>query len=112
MPNTCIEICLAATFRMPHVPPCTGPDTILGSGGTDASGAFISGGQSGIPLTKPLSDRQCLYAFDTCPGLVGPPACAIAPAAAPALAPLMLLIGTGILVGAGGVGIARARRAH
>lgn len=66
-PDTCIEICLAAAPSMPSLPPCTGADTLLGSGGTNAAGEFVdSGGLPGIPLATPLANGECVYAFDQC----------------------------------------------
>ena len=66
-PNTCIEICIAAVPSMPSTPPCTGADSVLGTGGTNASGTFVdSGGLPGIPLASPLADGECVYAFDQC----------------------------------------------
>jgi hypothetical protein len=107
-PNTCIDVCLASPSGQPQTPPCP-PGTILGTGGTNAAGAFVSGSMPGIPLSRPLSERECVYAFDVCEQLVGPVACVEVPAAAPALEPWMLLPAAAMLALLGGIGIARRR---
>jgi parallel beta-helix repeat protein len=85
-PNDCIEICLATNRAMPSEPPCTGADVVLGSGGTNASGAFVDGnGELGIPLSAPLAAGQCLYAYDQCAMASGAVVCLAQPAPAPVL---------------------------
>jgi hypothetical protein len=107
-PNTCEEICRTSTFGHVDNPPCP-PGSILGTGGTNAAGDFVSGSMLGIPLSSPLQEKECVYAFDTCLNLVGPVACALNPAAAPALTPLAQVLATLMLVAFGGLGIRRWR---
>ncbi|MEO8605044.1 MAG: hypothetical protein ABI629_20925 [bacterium] len=111
-PNSCIEICLAATPAMPSVPPCSGADLLLGSGGTNSSGQFVdSGGAPGIPLSAPLANGQCVYAFDTCADERSAIACARLPAPAPALSTFGLGLAGALLSLLGWFGIGRLRRA-
>jgi len=82
----CIEICLAAQPSMPNTPPCTGADTVLGTGGTNASGTFVdSGGMPGIPINPPLENGECVYAYDQCAMERSGVSCAHQPAPAPTL---------------------------
>jgi hypothetical protein len=79
-PCNLIDICLIGGGGVtPSNPPCTAPDSILGSG--------PSNGTFNIPITPPLTVNQCIYAYDTCNMLVGNVACARQPAPAPALSP-------------------------
>jgi hypothetical protein len=107
-PNGCIEICLSSTVGHPDNPPCP-PGSVLGTGGTNSVGDFVSGGMLGIPLSQPLQANECIYAFDTCLDLVGPLACARNPAPVPALTPLAQVLATLMLTALGGLGIRRWR---
>lgn len=84
-PNSCVQVCQAVVPSMPSVPPCTGADSVLGTGGTDASGAFVDGGSLGIPLAAPLVAGQCVYAHDQCTMQRGDVVCIVQPAPAPVL---------------------------
>jgi hypothetical protein len=90
---------------MPNVPPCTGPDTLLGFGSSLPSGVFH------IDIAPPLAANQCIYAYDTCNDLVGAPACARPPAPVPALSPYALLAALSTLIAAALVALGRLRRA-
>ena len=71
---------------MPSTPPCTGADSVLGTGGTNAGGQFVDpGGMPGIPLTSPLAAGECIYAYDQCALERGEVSCARLPAPAPVL---------------------------
>ena len=72
------------------MPPCTPPESVLGSGPSDANGQFD------IPV-PPLAPDQCIYAFDTCADRTSPLRCAFVPAQAPTLSPLMLGVALGVL---------------
>lgn len=80
-PDPCeIDICLLAGSAA-STPPCTSADTLLGAGTTDGTGQYNAA------LGAPLAAGECVYAFDTCSGLISLPACAAGgpPAPAPAL---------------------------
>jgi hypothetical protein len=89
---------------IPSVPPCTSPDTILGTGSTNALGQFS------IAIMPPLSNNECIYAFDVCNDLLGPVECARSPAAAPALSPRLTVLALGMLSLIAVIGLIRLRR--
>jgi len=86
-----------------------GDDQLLGSGGTDSSGAFVDLEGLGIGLSRPLRSAELIYAVDGCfqGSLVGPTAAVTSPTGAPLLSPLMTLLLAG---GLGMVGIWRLMR--
>jgi hypothetical protein len=85
-PNSCIQICLADVPSIPSTPPCTGADTVLGTGGTNAAGQFVdAGGMPGIAISPPLANGDCVYAFDQCAMQRSAVQCATLPAPAPLL---------------------------
>jgi hypothetical protein len=88
----------------PSSPPCTPPDTLLGSGPSNASGAF------GILITPPLQGGECIYVFDTCSGLTSAVRCVVTPAPAPALSDRALLLACAILSAVALLGLMRLRR--
>ena len=106
-----ILICLIGSPppSIPHISPCTAPDTMIGACGTNALGSFAAGGQLGCPLTQPLTAGACVYAYDTVTMAVGAVACAFAPAAAPALSGRLILGAIGMLTLIGGVAVRRLR---
>jgi hypothetical protein len=67
----------------PSDPPCTAPDTVIGSG--------PSNGNFNIAV-PPLAVNQCVYVFDTCTMLISDVACARPPAPAPAMSPQMTVV--------------------
>jgi hypothetical protein len=105
----CIQICVATNPPFPDDPPCP-PGSVLGTGGTNASGDFVSNGMQCIPLSRPLESGECIYAFDVCLQLVGPVSCVTAAAPAPALMPSMLAVAVAMLMLIGGFGIYRRWR--
>lgn len=79
-PCALVQICLVGGGGVtPSDPPCSAPDTVLGSG--------ASNGTFNIMIAPPLGVNQCIYAYDTCNLLVSDVVCAREPAAAPALSP-------------------------
>ncbi|HSP99255.1 MAG TPA: hypothetical protein VL049_18690 [Candidatus Dormibacteraeota bacterium] len=81
------EVCLIGGGGAdPSIPPCTAPDSIIGSGPSNGAGNF------NIPISPPLIANQCIYVFDTCNQLVGPVACARPAAPAPAMSPRMTVV--------------------
>ena len=100
-----IQICRVGGGGVtPSSMPCTAPDTLLGSGPSNASGFF------NIPIAPPLQARECIYAFDTCSGLTSPVRCATQPAPAPALSGRALLLACVILSAVALLGLMRLRR--
>jgi hypothetical protein len=89
---------------MPAVPPCSPPDTVLGSGITDALGGFD------IPINPPLALNDCIYAYDTCNDILGPVVCIRPPAPAPAMSPLGTIFALAVLGLVALVGMMRMRR--
>ncbi|HSP96090.1 MAG TPA: hypothetical protein VL049_02445, partial [Candidatus Dormibacteraeota bacterium] len=84
--RTRAEICLAAVPSMPSMPPCTGADTVPGTGGTNTAGQFVdAGGMPGIPLASPLAQGECVYPYDQCAMERGAVSCATLAAPAPVL---------------------------
>ena len=74
------------------MPPCTAPDTVLGSGTVQPDGAFE------VMLTQPLERSDCIYAV--CSGLTGPISalqCVLPIAPAPALSQRALATAVGVL---------------
>lgn len=69
----------------PSMPPCSAPDSIIGSGPSNGAGNFS------IPV-PPLAVNQCVYVYDTCNQLVSDVACARPAAAAPAMSPRMTVV--------------------
>lgn len=69
----------------PSVPPCSAPDSVIGSGPSNGAGNFS------IPV-PPLAVNQCVYVYDTCNQLVSDVACARPAAAAPAMSPRMTVV--------------------
>jgi hypothetical protein len=88
----------------PSSPPCTAPDTLLGSGPSNASGFF------NIPIVPPLQSGECIYVFDTCSGLTSAVRCVVTPAPAPALSGPALLLACVILSAVALLGLLRLRR--
>lgn len=85
------EVCsIGGGGTTPSMPPCTAPDSIIGSGPSNGAGNF------NIPVT-PLAANECIYVFDTCNLLVGPVACARPAAPAPAMSPRMTVVAMLIL---------------
>ncbi|HSQ00433.1 MAG TPA: hypothetical protein VL049_24700 [Candidatus Dormibacteraeota bacterium] len=100
-----IQICeVGGGGVTPSSPPCTAPDTLLGSGPASASGHF------NIPIAPPLENHECIYAFDTCTALTSAVRCAVAPAPAPALSGRALQLAVGVLGLVALLGLARRRR--
>jgi MYXO-CTERM domain-containing protein len=100
-----VKICLiGGGGTTPSMPPCSAPDTLLGTGSTNGAGDFS------IMLPAPITNNQCIYAFDMCNSLVGPPVCATAPAPAPALSPRMTLLAVLMLSAIALIGLVRRRR--
>lgn len=90
---------------MPNVPPCTAPDTVRGAGPSTASGLFT------VAVAPPLAAGECIYAFDTCTGLVSAVVCAFAPAPVPALSSGALPLAVAGLGLVALLGLLRLRRA-
>jgi hypothetical protein len=88
----------------PSNPPCTFPDSIIGSGPTDPMGHFH------IVINPPLGDNECIYAYDTCSMLISPVVCIRPAAPVPALSPRLLAVALGILSLIAFVGMIRLRR--
>jgi hypothetical protein len=100
-----IQICaVAGGGTTPSMPPCTAPDTMLGMGMSNANGLFA------IAVIPPLAAGECIYAFDTCTGLVSAVACATAPASAPALSARALPLAVAALSLVTLIGLLRLRR--
>ena len=100
-----IRIChIGGSGTTPSSPPCTAPDTVLGSGPSDGAGNFD------IMIAPPLSAFECVYAYDTCNSLVGPTLCAGSPAPAPALSPRLLALSMAVLGLVALLGLHRRRR--
>ncbi len=59
----------------------TNDDELLGVGGTDASGEFVS--SPGIAIDRPLRAGEMVYALDLANGLTGPAALVTGPPALP-----------------------------
>lgn len=109
-PNGCIQICLIGGLTgMPQDPPCTAPDQVLGAGGTDAAGMFIGPDGPGIPITPPLENGDCIYAFDNCLDRLGNVSCAFEPAPTPTLSRLSLFVAGLLLILIGGLSLARMK---
>ena len=96
LPDGCIVICTTGPNHIDETDGsaagCGGDDVPLGSGGTDASGNFQSGGQPGIPLAQPPMDGDLVCVADVCTPLDGNCVLITDPAPAP------LLSGWGILL--------------
>ncbi len=88
---------------------CEGDDVLAGSGGTDPSGAFQSGGQPGIPLNPAPENGELLCVFDVCGGVGGNCLLVSGAAPAPALSGRMLGAAVLLLLALAAVGIVRLR---
>ena len=82
-------------------PPCTAPDTVIGSG--------PSNGNFNIAV-PPLAVNQCVYVFDTCTMLISDVACARPPAPAPAMSPQMTVVAMLVLALVALVSLLRLKR--
>jgi hypothetical protein len=107
--DTCIQIWEAGPNRVPDSPLGSIDDTLLGTGGTDASGNFVAAdGSFGIPIATPLRAGQRIFAVDVCADLLST-VFLIVLTPAPVLSPLWLLT---VALGLAAAGIRRlARRA-
>jgi hypothetical protein len=110
----CILLCTAGSNGQPETSSeagtCEGDDVPVGSGGTDSTGAFQSGGQPGIPLNPPPTDGDSLCAFDVCTEIDGTCLLIADPAPAPALSSGPLAMALLMLVGLAAMGIVQLRR--
>jgi hypothetical protein len=110
----CILICAAGPNGQPETSAgpgaCGGDDVPVGSGGTDSTGAFQSGGQPGIPLDPPPTNATLLCVFDVCNSIDGNCLLIASAAAAPALSSLPLGVALLVLTGLAAIGILRLRR--
>jgi hypothetical protein len=67
-------------------------------------------GQFNIMLNKELEQGDCIYAFDTCTGLVSPVVCTFVPAPAPALSPALTAAALAMLSLIALIGVRRLNR--
>ncbi|MBX3023300.1 hypothetical protein KF840_00145 [bacterium] len=95
--DACLAIFAAGANGVPDQPPGSVDDELLGTGSTDANGNFVdASGLPGIPLNRPVTPNDLLFAADLCGGRVGGTASIRVPA--PALAPPALVLAFVVLV--------------
>lgn len=114
LPDGCILICTAGPNGRSETSAddgtCGGDDVPAGSGGTDSTGAFQSGGQPGIPLNPPPTNGTLLCVFDVCNEIDGNCLLVTSTAPAPALSSMPLGLALLLLTGLAAIGIRRLRR--